>query len=214
MMAQDEDAEANVTRRWHAGEAIVRREVIGGRPWLEYPQIVVHDSPDLLIAYTPPGAPFVFPAGPWPTRTGLHPWHDRDGWQGHGSLHLMWPGVRYAVWAFWAGPDRHFDHWYINIQEPFCRSEVGYDTQDLEVDLIVQPDGTWRLKDAENVIARIDEGRLSPAQGAAAVSEAARLAERLDRRHWWWDTSWSSWRPDPAWRASGALSIETPTSSR
>lgn len=43
---------------WRVGEVIVRRELIEGRSWLEYPQIVVHDSPDLLVAYTPPGAPF------------------------------------------------------------------------------------------------------------------------------------------------------------
>jgi hypothetical protein len=181
---------------WFAGDRIVRREVIDGRSWLEYPQIVIHDSAELLVAYTPPGAPFEFPAGTWPTANGMHPWHGSDGWQGHGALHLMWPGVQHAVWVFWVGADRHFAHWYINIQEPFRRTSIGYDTQDLELDLVVEPNGTWWLKDAENLVARIDEGRLSADQGAAAISEAARLAELLDDGRWWWDRSWAFWRPD------------------
>lgn len=111
----------------------------------------------------------------------------------------MWSGVRHAVWVFWAGADRHFAHWYVNTQEPFRRSSIGYDTQDLELDLVVEPTGRWRLKDAENLVARIDEGRLSPEQGSAAMSEAARLAERLDHRRWWWDWSWALWHPDREW---------------
>jgi predicted RNA-binding protein associated with RNAse of E/G family len=77
---------------------------------------------------------------------------------------LQRPGDGYAVWVFWEGPERHFDSWYINLQEPFRRSELGYDTQDLELDIVVLPDLSWQLKDDDVSEERILEGRYTVEQ--------------------------------------------------
>jgi protein associated with RNAse G/E len=37
--------------------------------------------------------------------------------------------------------------WYVNLQCPFRRTEVGIEAMDLMLDVVVDPDGTWRWKD-------------------------------------------------------------------
>jgi predicted RNA-binding protein associated with RNAse of E/G family len=112
---------------------------------------------------------------------------------------LQRPGEAYAVWVFWSGPDREFDCWYINLQEPFRRTSTGYDTQDLELDILVEFDGSWRLKDDEVLEQRVREGRFTRDQVAAARTEAKRVTDDLDAGRKWWSDDWARWRPDPAW---------------
>ena len=184
--------------RWAAGETILRREVLNdGRCWLEFPVLVVADEPGLLVTYIAEGTPFRFPPGPWPTGTGLHPWHGRGAWQGHGVLMLQRPGEAYAIWHFWEGPGRRFAGWYVNFQEPFRRWAGGYDTQDLELDIWIPADGPWQWKDREAVDERVRDGRLTPEQADAVRAEGARVAADLHAGISWWDPAWADWRPDP-----------------
>ena len=41
------------------------------------------------------------------------------------------------------------------------RTAIGYDTQDLELDLVVYPDGRWKIKDDELMDQRVSEERTS-----------------------------------------------------
>jgi hypothetical protein len=91
---------------WSPGEIVIRQEVLNdGRTWLRVPTVVVHDAPDLLATYIAEGTPFEFPAGDWPAPGGVHPWHGRQRWQGHGLLMLQRPGDSYAIWLFWVPLD-------------------------------------------------------------------------------------------------------------
>jgi hypothetical protein len=180
---------------WQAGETIVRREVRNdGWAWLEVPVVVVRDEPELLATFMPTGTPFTFPPGPE-----THPWAGRECWQGHGMLMLQRPGDSYAVWVFWHGEEREFRSWYLNLQEPFRRTAVGYDTQDLELDLILQPDGRIEWKDDELLDVRVAESRFTQDQARAIRAEGRRLEAELATRGHWWDAWWALWEPDPAW---------------
>jgi predicted RNA-binding protein associated with RNAse of E/G family len=112
---------------------------------------------------------------------------------------LQRPGDAYAAWVFWEGPDRHFDSWYINMQEPFRRSELGYDTQDLELDIVVFPDLSWELKDDDVLDERIFQGRYTVEQVRETREEASRLTALIDAGNLWWSESWATWKPDPSW---------------
>lgn len=184
---------------WVIGQAVVRREVLARGPWLGTMVFVVRDEPDQLVTYLPEGAPFGFPPGPWPTRDGLHPWHAQSCWQGHGTLMIQRPGEAHAVWHFWSGPQRRFAGWYLNLQEPFVRTPIGYDTQDLELDIWVRPDGNWNFKDLELLPQRVAEGRWTEEEVAAIRANGDRLARRLDLGERWWDENWKDWAPDPDW---------------
>jgi hypothetical protein len=185
---------------WNAGQVVIRREVLNdGRAWLEVPVIVVRDDDELLATFIAEGAPFRFPPGPWPAPHGRHPWHGRERWHGHGVLMVQRPGEAHAVWLFWRGPSRAFAGWYINIQEPFRRTALGFDTQDLELDIWVPLDRPWEWKDEELLAVRVEEGRFTVEQVAEIRAEGERIARELDAGRRWWDEAWADWVPDPDW---------------
>ncbi len=184
---------------WSYGDVVVRREISWGRPCLAVPVIVVEDSEALLATFMPSGAPFSYGDVAWPTETGKHPWWPNPAWQGHGTLMLQRPGEPYAVWHFWAGSERRFESWYLNLQEPFRRTAIGYDTQDLELDVIVLEDMQWFFKDAEKLDEWRAEGRYSDAELAAIRATGAEIAAMLDEQRMWWDPELRRWQPDPAW---------------
>ncbi len=184
---------------WLPGTPVVRREVWRDHPWFANVVIVVEDSADLLATYIPAGSPFGFP----PSADGRpHPWLGRDAWEGNGMLMLQRPDEAYAVWHFWEGAERTFNGWYLNLQEPFRRTTIGYDTHDLELDIWVPSGGgSWQFKDEELLEVRIADGTFTPTQVEHIRALGAAIGAMLDRGARWWDDSWSSFEPDPAWRA-------------
>jgi Protein of unknown function (DUF402) len=183
---------------WRHGDVIVHREVWNGHPWCASPVVVVDDGPELLVTYLPEKSPFAFP----PSADGrLHPWNGKRSWHGHGVLTLRRPGEAYSVMHFWDGPERRFTGWYLNLEEPYRRTEAGYDTQDLELDIWIPAGAEWRFKDEELLEERIREGRYTPAQGVAVRALGDAIGAQLDRGGRWWDERWASFAPDAAWRA-------------
>lgn len=184
---------------WSEGDWVVRREVLDQGPWLGTFVMIIEDSPEHLVSYIPEGSPFGFPPGNWPTPAGTHPWFGRSGWQGHGCLMIQRPGEDHAIWHFWGGRDREFLCWYINLQEAFRRTPVGYDTQDLELDLIVYPNGQWALKDDELMDQRVAEGRWTAERVADIRADGRRIAARLEAGERWWPDDYRRWTPNPDW---------------
>lgn len=160
---------------------------------------IVEDTDEHLVSYIAPGAEFGFARSNWPTSDGLHPWHRRRSWEGHGCLMVQRPAEQHAVWHFWRGPDREFVCWYINLQAAFERTSVGYDTQDFELDLVVRPDGSWLVKDLELLDERVAEGRFSPGLVDWIAGVGDDLVARLRAGERWWDPAWADWRPEPSW---------------
>lgn len=193
------------------GDLVVRCERLGLQPsevvtpspatgvWLALPVYVVEDSADRLLTYTATGAELGLVPGDWPTEDGLHPWHGRTGWTGHGCLMVQEPGEHHAIWHFWEGDDRRFVCWYLNIQTAFVRTAQGHDTQDLELDLVVFPDGSHIVKDAEVLDDRVAEGRFSAELVDWVRGYGDGLVARLESDGPWWDTSLVDWEPDPSW---------------
>jgi len=180
----------------------VRRDVWHGEVMVGWGGIVVQDTADLLVLYMPEDAPLGFTdRDHW---GGPHPWSGRDRWYGHGVLQLQRPGEMHALWVFWHGPERELGAWYVNIQEPFRRTPIGFDTQDLELDLVVSPDGSWRLKDDDQLDPWIARGRWTAAEVAKIRAEGTRLGAELDAGRRWWSDEWASWRPDPRWPTPAA----------
>jgi hypothetical protein len=181
--------------RRERGEAIVRREVCRGRPKVAWGGIVVEDTPSLLALYMPERSPLAFADDFFGAP---HPWSSRDRWEGHGVLQLQRPGEMHAIWVFWHGPEREFRGWYVNLQEPFRRTSLGFDTQDLELDIVVGLDGSWHYKDSEKLELWVERGRWTEMEVAEIRREGAAIAAELEAGRRWWSEDWASWEPDPA----------------
>jgi hypothetical protein len=175
------------------GRTVTVREVWAGEVWLEFPEMVVGDG-DVLATLQRDGTPFTFPehAG------GPHPWSHQTHWRGTTVLKLRRPGEWYSVWKFFdAGADGDFRGWYVNFERPYVRRADGIDIDDLELDLVLHPDGRREWKDVEALDARLRQGRFQLDDLRHVLAAAPVVVDLLDRDDRWW-SPWDEWTPGSA----------------
>jgi hypothetical protein len=171
-----------------AGASITVREVLHGQVWLEFPETVVVDDGDVLATVQVDGAPMTFHEHPW----GPHPWRHVATWQGPTVLKLRRPRDWYSVWMFF--DDDVFRCWYVNFEQPVVRRADGIDVDDLQLDLVIEPDGTARWKDVEDLAPALASGRMDVEQLGHVLEAAAEVSALLERDDRWW-APWDDWTP-------------------
>ncbi len=189
-----------LTMRWQPGDAIVRRDVWHG----DVDRRLGRDrrattTDDLLALYMPerqrrsPSPPDFFGAP--------HPWSGRDRWQRPRRPPAPAAG-RDALPCGSSGKGRRRRARRLVREHPgaVAAHPLGFDTQDLELDIVVSPDGTWQLQGRRAARRRgssaaAGRARRSPRSGP----RAPRLGAELDAGRRWWSDEWATWEPDPAW---------------
>jgi Uncharacterized conserved protein len=184
------------------GEHVVLRDVYGGKVAYVRPMTVVHDRPEEVALYLAEGTPFKTVNGLEPLVRGDWEWIDRR----HARtdvLMLLAPGEWYAVWLMWWHESGEFWQWYVNLQAPFTRSALGFDTADKTLDITVDPSGAWKWKD-EDEFAYAQELGLITSREAVEVRRAAESAiRRIEAKLYPFNREWLEWRPDPQWGIPG-----------
>jgi hypothetical protein len=197
-----------VGRRWQRGDQITMRYVghahrrVRGRPGVlqGWPYVVVEDTADILALWMPVGTRMKrvdMADRSTPLEDHIHGKH-RDKFRRGECMRLMLPGKPYSIWLHWsAGAPRRFTVWYINLEAPFIRTDIGVDTTDNSVDLVVMPDLTWRWKDVEMASEWIAVGVFNQAQTDGFFEDGNEAIEMAQQRRFPFDGSLSDWVPDP-----------------
>ncbi len=194
---------------WSPGQTVVHQETWQGRLWAARPLTVVEDTDEHLLLWIPQGTvrkiPLTPPGRPDPPSLddriianlahrdwvyGEHVWDVSSLW-------ILRPGDWHSVWVSWIGP-RHFG-WYVNLQLPYRRTEIGIEAMDLMLDVVAEPDLTWRWKDADQFDEILARGIFDAATGARVREEAHEVIGRIERREPPFSEPWPSWTPDPSW---------------
>ena len=193
-----------MTSRWSRGDVVVLRYL--GRIRVGTPAIVVEDGRERVLVYVPHGVRWFGAPAPAAGRTErvraiargetavtgrLIPWRNHN-------LRVLLPGLPFAVWLLWS-PAWEFKSYYVNLEAPFARSAVGFDSSDHTLDVCVRADRTWYYKDHDELDARVEVG-LVDAEAAAQVRRDAEQAIALIEA--WqapFDAGLEDWRPDSAW---------------
>ena len=187
---------------WTTGDAILLREVHRGRIWSARPATVAAVHNDLLAAYLAPGTRFRVPADTNHSQIvrRLHDgWELTDyTWTKGRALHLLMPDVGYSVHLWWLPPDWRFGGWYINLQESVRPTRFGFDSMDQLLDIVVDPDLTWRWKDEDELAEAVELGLMTEGDASEVRREGERAIERLEARRSPFCDGWETWRPDPA----------------
>jgi uncharacterized protein DUF402 len=166
----------------------VWRDVHRGRVWRAQACRIVEESTRTVALWIPAGAPGKVPVGG--VRIPRDDWELEDVSTSRDQICVARPGRAHSVYVFW-GEDGGLEHWYVNFEQPLHRTPVGFDTFDQKLDLIVQPDGSYRWKDEDELE---QAAALGLVDADAVWAEAKRvLAE------WPFPTGWEDWRPDPSW---------------
>jgi hypothetical protein len=188
--------------RWEPGETVVLRYLTrDGKPGMAWPYHVVEDRDDLLALYIPRGSTYknwvVTPAAEGEGRPKRQLGDDR--WR-RDVLRLMFPDEHHSIWLFWSDDDeRGFSAYYINMEEPFRRTSIGFDTNDHTLDVAVTPDHEWRWKDVEQMENQVRIGGYGAEFADAVRAEGERVIEALEARRSPFSDGWEQWTPDPNW---------------
>lgn len=199
-----------MTDLFERGRTIVLQDVYGGRVWSARPMMVVADEGEFVALWAPKGSIRKVPTNPasrerlatraerFAMSLTLLDWVHVDNEWDVDSLWLMREGDWHATWVCWR--EWELWGWYINLQEPFTRTPLGFQTMDLELDVVIEADRSWRYKDRDEFEMLAGRGLIAPERAAAARSEAERVLENLRADAPPFSEDWASWRPDPAWR--------------
>lgn len=174
-----------MTKIWKPGAHVMHRGIANGNVWLVRPSSVVSDSPRRTLLLLVPGTRCKFPAGliarkySGPGNSNLSRWDEQENppwemvdwlWQQKRFLTFLEPESYYSIAMVWDHASDKFHGWYVNFELPFRRSPIGFDTLDLELDLVVSSDYSLRWKDA-------DEYKEAVRRGVITASTAEQIAK-------------------------------------
>jgi hypothetical protein len=196
------------THYWQAGDAIAMRWLHNRKVFIAQPMRVVKDTPDETALLLVPGASCAVQEDVW--RAGGHqalwPVLQRGEWQ---MRRHVWHSTRmlmlvrsadyYSVCLFWDHSSNTFDCYYVNFQLPFTRSHCGFDSFDLELDIVVKPDGAWQWKDEAGYREGIQAGCIAPEWVAAIDQIKGDVIDAIGKRAYPFDQTWVHYQPDPRW---------------
>ena len=184
------------------GESVALREVWRGRVWGARAATIVEDREDQTTFFVPAETVRMTAM-----RDGTALRIPQDGYElarrTTGELPVLsfgWPEIAFGTLLFF-DPDGRARNWYVNLQEPLRRSDLGFDFLDLKLDVVVELDGTWRWKDEDELAEAIELGLLRAEDEAHLRAEGERAVRQILGREPPFDRDWTSWRPDPEWPA-------------
>jgi hypothetical protein len=170
-------------RRFEPGETIALRQTWGGRVWAARPVTVVEDAPEQTMLFVPSGTGWMAPFHDGrrlkipQTEFELAPLRYED------EIHVLsfaWPDTWYAVLLL-------------------LHTELGFDTLDHELDVIIELDGSWRWKDEDDLAESIRRGVIPAEDEPRLRADGERAVRRVLDREPPFDRDWTAWSSDPSW---------------
>jgi predicted RNA-binding protein associated with RNAse of E/G family len=122
-----------------------------------------------------------------------------SAWRWTGVLERADSGRWFSVSGMFS-TDGALLRWYVNFQRPPAWRPDGWDTSDLALDLVVDPDWVWRWKDEDEYAHHRRLGIITDAEHTAvqaARGEAIALVEA--RGGMFAESASQRWLPDPDW---------------
>jgi hypothetical protein len=181
---------ADVT--WREGDVVVWRNVWDGRVRNAAPLRVVEDR-DQIVLWHPEGTrEWVPPTGGMPRK-----WELVEHTAPNDVVIVYERGAQHSVRVAWQ--NSALLCWYVNFEDEWTRSAVGFDTRDLFLDIWVEPDHSWRFLDEDELAEAEVEGIVTGEEAAAVRAEGERVAGLIESWQPPFSEGWENFRPDPAW---------------
>jgi Protein of unknown function (DUF402) len=181
-------------------EQVLFRFVWPWRVFSAIPATVVERTERRTVLWIASGTPVKWPpgirvpiselaAGQWP--------HVDAEWFGS-RLMIVEADASHSVYVTW-GRDGEFVGWYVNLEDSWRKTSLGYDTTDHLLDIWVDPDRTWRWKDEDHLVEAVEVGLFTSEKAEAIRAEGERAIERIEAWSAPFDEGWETWTPPPGW---------------
>ena len=203
------------TDYFNSGSAVVHRGVYKDKVWIARAVRVIEDNSASTKLLLTPGTLCKFSAGLVARRyssesnnTPQSRWDEQETldwrlvnriWQERRFLILLQPSKYYSIQLCWQHNTEEFLGWYVNFELPFTRNYVGFDTLDLELDLIVKPNLSFYWKDAAEYQEGIRRGIITPDQVSKIEEAETEVLDLIEKKVAPFDGSLSTWKPPGAW---------------
>jgi predicted RNA-binding protein associated with RNAse of E/G family len=193
--------------RWAYGDQIIYRGLWKGFIWWAIPVTVVQDTLDLIALYWPAGTPMKRPekratardvfANPKPVLAD-HFWTDTN------VLMLCREGDAYSINAMWSAENGDLLCWYVNLQAPLHRMEIGFETEDHLLDVVFQPDlGEWEIKDEDELAEAGQLGVYSDDEVKEVLAAAEEAIQNIITGGSSILEKWATWAAPKSWGVRG-----------
>jgi len=193
-------------RRWEPGASVVWRSLPDGMVGTVFAAFVVEDCPDAVVLFQPAGAPRKRrtgrrggPSGRNMLPNGWDGGYQESTFPGPSVVRLHPPGAPFSVIRSWSADEGGFQGWYINLEQPWERTPIGFDSRDDVLDIRADDDlGTWSWKDEDELEWSVEVGKISADQARKIRETGVHVASMLEARRWpFRDAAWSRYAPPP-----------------
>jgi protein associated with RNAse G/E len=193
---------------WNPGDVITWRGVYRAQIWHAMPTFVIKDTQKELVLALVPGSDCMveenYARG---KKNGKRRWHFKEEnwkladftWHTNRLLFILEPAKYYSTILFWHHDRNEFVGYYINFQLPFTRNDSGINTLDLELDIDIEPDLSFKWKDLDDYMQGIEAGVILRDWVNEIEIAKKEILDRLGKRDYPFDGTWLDWLPDPAW---------------
>jgi hypothetical protein len=121
--------------------------------------------------------------------------HDLVEWLGLGVLRVHRFGQPWSVWRWLDSDGRWSDDFYVNLEDAWRRTAIGFDSGDWILDVVARADGSWHYKD-EDELEWAEVTNEVTAQWVARVRAAGVAAiAHIEANAWPFDADWDRWLP-------------------
>jgi hypothetical protein len=195
-----------IVRKFAPGESVVWRSVDRENHIVQsvWPWTVVRDDGAEVVTYIPAGTVGKRRTGQrgGPRDRMILHWDGGHGditWERTNVVRMYREGDAHSLWfafdaATWAPVWR-----YINLEDPWIRTAIGFDSRDLYLDLYSEA-GTdeWHWKDEDDLAWVVERGRIAASRVPAIRAEGERAVARVkgDPKL---GLEWRGWRPPRDW---------------
>ena len=121
-------------------------------------------------------------------------------WQSNRFLMITNPNRFHSVYLIWEDATDRFLCYYVNFQLPLTRSHCGFDTYDLELDIVVKPNGAWQLKDEAAFEEGVRTGVIKQEWAEALSREKESVIANIESGIYPFNNHWRSYDADPSWK--------------
>ncbi|MFT4235715.1 MAG: DUF402 domain-containing protein [Microbacterium sp.] len=170
------------------------------------PMRVVRDDARGLVAWLAPGTRIEDAGGPNGEHIRFVPLEERwkvqrtriqERWFGGGILRIAPVGKPWSVWLFRDGDEA--SGWYVNLESAHLRSGSALYSGDHVLDVWIEPDGTIHMKDEDELVAAVEQGKLTETEADQIRANGEAAIASFQAGDWPFDDEWWHWRPDPQW---------------
>lgn len=198
---------------WSRGSVTAVRGLLFGRVRSAKSVLVEHDNADESAVLLLPGSQCAFPDwylsksndGPLHRSRWNEALSKKWGlqlveWRTNRFLMITRPGQFYSTYLIWDHATDRFVCYYVNFQLPYARGRCGFDTFDLELDIVVEPNGSWILKDEAAYREGIRTGIIQGVWADAIEKAKEAVIGSIERRDYPFNDHWRGYVVDDSWK--------------